>query len=172
MSKLLLMPTPNWFTSRSLDVHHETGTIAMSFMNSILIMSDLFEKFNFTLKDSHSKRINCICFLNQNYLNESSSSSSTLFLASCSEDLEVKVWNLIIGDNNKCILLASHKHHQNIPTSLDWIIDENFLLSGDNKGNLFKFNHSTKSHARYFPENKPITQLKTSNHNFFIVAIG
>ena len=63
---------------------------------------------------------------------------------------------------------------KNQPTCLDWLdIDENCheLISGDIKGNIFKWNMNTNTHVRYSPENKPITQLKSCK-NKYLVAVG
>ena len=49
--------------------------------------------------------------------------------------------------------------------------NEPILISCDIKGNIFKYNLTTGSHCRYFPENKPISQLKTCP-NSHLVAIG
>ena len=45
------------------------------------------------------------------------------------------------------------------------------LISGDAKGNIFKWNYNSNSHCRYFAENKPITQMKTCR-NKQIAAVG
>ncbi len=45
------------------------------------------------------------------------------------------------------------------------------LVSCDIKGNIFKWDLTTNEHIRYFPENKPITQLK-SCPNSFKIAVG
>ena len=63
-----------------------------------------------------------------------------------------------------------------MPTCLDWLnFDENtsdsILVSCDSKGNIFKWNLTTNAHIRYFPENKPITQVR-SCPNKWIVAVG
>ena len=65
---------------------------------------------------------------------------------------------------------------KNSPICLDWIRNEKTstdlaLVSCDIKGNIFKWNLNTNQHFRYFPENKPITQIK-SKENSFIVAVG
>ena len=64
---------------------------------------------------------------------------------------------------------------KNQPTCLDWLdiadCNESILISGDIKGNVFKWNMSTNTHVRYFPENKPITQLKAC-YNKYLVSIG
>ena len=64
---------------------------------------------------------------------------------------------------------------KNEPTCLDWLdlddSDELVVISGDVKGNIFKWNMNTNSYARYFPENKPITQLRTCK-NKYLVSVG
>lgn len=78
-------------------------------------------------------------------------------------------------DVNTRVLLKQHQLHQNIPTCLDWLDldsgNELILISGDIKGNLFKWNVNTNANVRYFPENKPITQLKSCK-NQYLIAIG
>ncbi len=168
MSELLLQPTPNWFTSRPIDICQKTGTIASSAICSILLTDNLFEKYNSTIKDAHSKRIVALAF-------HSNNKATTNLLASCSEDLEIKVWNIQTG-----LVVNQHSFHQNVPTCLDWLkfdIKEEesqidlILFSCDFKGNIFKWNLNTNSHTRYFPENKPITQVK-SCPNKHIIAVG
>lgn len=59
--------------------------------------------------------------------------------------------------------------------SVDWLklsdSSEPILISCDIKGNIFKYSLATSLHCRYFPENKPISQLKTCP-NSFLVAVG
>ena len=51
------------------------------------------------------------------------------------------------------------------------IIQESFLVSCDVKGNIYKWNLNNNEHFRYFPENKPITQVKScKSHN--LIAVG
>jgi WD40 repeat protein len=101
MSELVLMPTPNWFISKPLDISFD-GTIAFSAINSVLITNVSFDKYKYTIKDAHSKRIHSLSFYYTIIDNEKQK-----LLATCSEDLEVKVWNL----ETKCIL-NQHKFHQ------------------------------------------------------------
>jgi hypothetical protein len=67
-----------------------------------------------------------------------------------------------------------------MPVCVDWmllnsneltVLNDPILVSCDIKGNLFKYNINTNSHARYFPENKPISQLKTCPGKH-LIAIG
>jgi hypothetical protein len=66
---------------------------------------------------------------------------------------------------------------KNPPSCIDWLNsiseqkDEHFLISCDIKGNIFKWNITTGQHVRYFPENKPITQIR-SHSNVPIIAVG
>lgn len=100
MSEILLQPTPNWFTSRPIDICQKDGMIASSAICSIILTDNLFEKYNSTIKDAHAKRIVALSFYN---------CSNTTFnlLASCSEDLEIKVWNA-----NTNSLVNNHTLHQ------------------------------------------------------------
>ena len=50
-------------------------------------------------------------------------------------------------------------------------IRDSFLISCDVKGNIYKWSLNTNEHLRYFPENKPITQVKScKSHN--LIAVG
>lgn len=68
---------------------------------------------------------------------------------------------------------------KNSPTCLDWLrftsgedhAGELILLSCDVKGNIYKWNLNTNEHVRYFPENKPITQIR-SRADSYTVAVG
>ena len=68
---------------------------------------------------------------------------------------------------------------KNIPTCVDWlqlnetgtVLEEPILVSCDIKGNIFKYNLNKASHTRYFPENKPIVQLKACP-NSYLIAVG
>lgn len=98
MSELIFMPTPNWFISRPIDINRLDGTTAVTAINSILITSDILNKYEYCLKDAHTKRLHSVCFYQNN---------SNNLLASCSEDLDVKVWNYKTRN-----LVGQHKHHQ------------------------------------------------------------
>ena len=168
MSEMLLLPTPNWFISRPIDILERDLTVALSVINSVVVTADLFNSLAFSIKDAHSKRINGVAF----YQGTCSTMPDAKLLATCSEDLDVKVWN-VTSDRS---VVASHKLHQNVPTCLDWLDVQNvghsfFLVSGDNKGNIFKWSPITNTHVRYFPENKPITQLKACQQGS-LVAVG
>ena len=89
MSELVFMPTPNWFIPRPTDVSQLNGLIAISAINSILIANEFFDGYNYAIKDAHSKRIHSLAFYRINLNN-----SPTDLIASCSEDLDVKVWNI------------------------------------------------------------------------------
>ena len=102
MSELVLMPTPNWFTSRPIAICQETGTIAFSAICSILLTDNLLDTYNSTIREAHAKRILCLAF----YKGLPRSSDETL-LASCSEDLDVKIWN-----SKTKALINQHKLHQ------------------------------------------------------------
>lgn len=156
MSELYLPPTPNWFIAKSLDIHN--NYVALSVMGSIYFIDSSFKTYYGCIKNAHSKRINSLVF---------NRAKDLTILASCSEDNEVKIWNPL-----NLSLLTSHQCHQNTPTCLDWLqIDSKFVISGDCKGNIFKWNIDTNYHCRYFPENRQITQLKSSP-NKPIIAVG
>lgn len=95
MSKPILFPTPNWFISRSIDIDKLTGSVAITAINSIILTNNLFDEYNYTIKDAHSKRLHGVSFGPKN------------FLASCSEDFDVKIWNL-----ETRLLFSQHKLHQ------------------------------------------------------------
>lgn len=96
MSELILQPTPNWFTSRPVDINKRDGSMACSAICSIILSNELFDKYESTIKDAHSKRIVALVFHSQ--LN---------WLASCSEDLEIKVWNI-----ESSLIVSQHLFHQ------------------------------------------------------------
>lgn len=104
MSELVLIPTPNWFTSKPIDICQTDGTIAFSAICSILLTKNLTETYNSTIKDAHAKRILSLSFYRGNYIIDS---ESARLLASCGEDMEVKVWNIKTGG-----LVDQHKLHQ------------------------------------------------------------
>lgn len=159
-SEIIFLPTPNWFISRPVDVNIHDSTIATCAISSILLTKSLFSSNQSTIKDAHVKRLHGVSFYNLKDFD---------YLASCSDDLEIKVWNYKTRS-----LVIQHKLHQNSPSCIDWIrLDqpEPILLSCDLKGNIFKWNLNTNEHVRYFPENKPITQIKTLD-NTFKTAIG
>lgn len=104
MSELVLMPTPNWFTSKPIDICQRDGTIAFSAICSILLTNNLTETYNSTIKDAHAKRILGLSFYHGNYTIDG---DSARLLASCGEDMEVKVWNIKTGG-----LVNQHKLHQ------------------------------------------------------------
>ena len=104
MSEIILMPTPNWFISRPVDVSKTDGTLAFSVMSSILFTDSAIESYRFTLKEAHSKRILGLSYYKGlDYVNYKDFN----LLASCSEDLEVKVWNTETKS-----LITQHKLHQ------------------------------------------------------------
>ena len=103
MTELLLMPTPNWFTSKPIDICKKTGSIAFSAICSILITDNLNETYTQSLKDAHSKRILGLSFYNS----PGPGLESAHLLASCSEDLDVKIWNIKTNS-----LVNQHKLHQ------------------------------------------------------------
>ena len=102
MSELVLMPTANWFTPRPIDISTLDGTIAFSAINSVLITNVSFDSYKYTIKDAHTKRIHSLSFYYTIIENEKQK-----ILATCSEDLEVKVWNI-----NTKTLVNQHKLHQ------------------------------------------------------------
>ncbi len=165
MTELILMPTTNWLTSRPIDISH--GQIAFSALTSIILTDDRLASYNSTIKDAHAKRILAVAFYKGSNPNHNDHSA---VLASCSEDMEVKVWNTATNS-----LLSQHKLHQNVPVCLDWLdldsSEEAVLLSCDLKGNIFKYNVYTSAHTRYFPENKPISQIRTCP-NSYLAAVG
>jgi WD40 repeat protein len=170
MNQLVLLPTPNWFTSRPVDIDVNTGTVALSVMGSIYLTTNLFQKFHISLKDVHAKRINSVAFNNKTNFNQ----QKTTYLASCSEDLCIKVWNV---DNEMSQSSQLNQLHQNTPTCIDWLHlppseEQNILVSCDIKGNIFKWNCETGAHVRYFPENKAITQVKACPGQSHLIAIG
>lgn len=159
-SEIIFLPTPNWFISQAIDLNSQDSVLATCALNSIIFTNAEFESHIGTIKEAHSKRLHSVSFYKINKFD---------FLASCSEDLEIKIW-----DYKKRSLVNHHKLHQNAPTCLDWIrIEEQdpIVLSCDTKGNIFKWNVNTSQHARYFPENKPITQIKILS-NSFKTAVG
>jgi len=162
------MPTTNWLTCRSIDISYQNSEIAFSALTSIILTNKTLGSYKTTIKDAHSKRISAVAFYNGITTEDYS------VLASCSEDMEVRVWNTKTHS-----LIAQHKLHQNVPVCLDWLqLDSNentsnnmFLLSSDIKGNIFKYNIHTSAHTRYFPENKPISQMRVCP-NSYIAAVG
>lgn len=159
-SEIIFVPTPNWFISQPIDLDSNETLLATCALNSIIFTNSDFETYIGTIKEAHSKRVHAVSFYKINTFD---------FLASCSEDLEIKIW-----DYKKRTLVNSHKLHQNAPTCLDWIRIEELdpiVLSCDIKGNIFKWNVNTNHHVRYFPENKPITQIKILE-NSFKTAVG
>lgn len=97
MRELVFFPTPNWFISRSIDVNKSNGSLAITAINSIILTSNLFDEYNYTIKEAHSKRLHAVAF----------GPESTNLLASCSEDFDVKIWNLTTR-----ALHLQHKLHQ------------------------------------------------------------
>ncbi len=77
--------------------------------------------------------------------------------------------------NSIILIFYRYFYSQSIPTCLDWFVIDNssdmLIISGDNKGNIFKWNAQTNDHVRYFPDNKPITQIKTCE-NQCLAAVG
>jgi WD40 repeat protein len=102
MSELLLQPTPNWFTSRPVDICSTSGTVACSAICSIILTRDLFDKYVCTIKDAHTKRIVALAFHKKH----------SNYLASCAEDLDIKVWNTLTNS-----LINQHSLHQVIEFS-------------------------------------------------------
>ncbi|RNA10723.1 gem-associated 5 [Brachionus plicatilis] len=159
-SEIIFLPTPNWFISQPADLNEQDSMLATCALNSIILTDTRFECHIGTIKDAHSKRLHAVSFYKIPTFD---------YLASCSEDLEIKIWNF----KSRC-LSTHHKFHQNPPTCLDWIRVQSLdptLLSCDIKGNIFKWNLNTNHHVRYFPENRPITQIKILE-NSFKTAIG
>jgi hypothetical protein len=129
MSELYLLPTPNWFTSRPLDIYFNNnnnddknnGVLALSVIGSIYLLDYKFKKYYNCIKSAHVKRINSLAFKNSKFeslLNFSdqilvSEFKNSIFadnvclLASCSDDLVVKVWDI-----NTKTLLKEHQLHQ------------------------------------------------------------
>jgi WD40 repeat protein len=106
MGRLLLMPTPNWLVARPIDINKKDASIALSVIGTIYITENLFNSYKCCIKDAHGKRIQALAFHN--------SADGELLLASCAEDLEVKVWNVQATTTTATAtasLLASHKHH-------------------------------------------------------------
>ena len=104
MSEIILMPTPNWFISRPTDISQKNGTIAFSVICSILFTDSTVETHHASIKDAHSKRILGLAY-HQGIMEHANFREETL-LASCGEDLEVKVWN-----TRTKTLIAQHKLH-------------------------------------------------------------
>ena len=102
------MPTPNWFTARPIDICSLDGSVAITAINSIIFTEHLFQSYDGFIKDAHTKRINCVAF-HLDHKNTADSSSKTVLklLASCSEDLDIKVWNVETKS-----LAGQHKLHQ------------------------------------------------------------
>lgn len=98
MRELVFFPTPNWFISRPIDIDLTNGSLAITAFSSIIITNNLFSEFNFTLADAHTKRLHAVAF---------APPGTDLLLASCSEDFDVKIWNL-----NSRTLHYHHKLHQ------------------------------------------------------------
>jgi WD40 repeat protein len=101
-SRLVLMPTSSWFTSRPIDICETNGLVASSAINSVIVSSGTFDKYLHTIKDAHTKRVNSLAF----HVSKQSGDDLTM-LATSSEDLDIKVWNSQTGK-----LLAQHKLHQ------------------------------------------------------------
>lgn len=159
-SEIIFLPTPNWFVSQAIDLNDQDPILATCVLNSIILTDPLFESYIGTIKEAHTKRLHAVSFYKI---------KSFDYLASCSDDLEIKIWNY----KTRC-LFNHHKFHQNAPTCLDWIRIESqdpILISCDIKGNIFKWHLNTNHHVRYFPENKPITQVKILE-NSFKTAVG
>ncbi|CAF1058444.1 unnamed protein product, partial [Brachionus calyciflorus] len=161
-SEIIFLPTPNWFISRPIDVNTNDSTLATCAINSIILTNNLLTTNQSTIKDAHTKRLHCVSFYNIPNFD---------YLASCSDDLDIKVWNY-----KTRVLINQHKLHQNSPSCIDWIrisdaSSDPILLSCDIKGNIFKWNLNTGEHIRYFPENKPITQIKILE-NSYKTAVG
>lgn len=95
MRELVFFPTPNWFISRTIDINESNGSLAITAINSIILTNNLFDEYNYTIKEAHTKRLHGISFGPGN------------LLASCSEDFDVKVWNL-----DTRALHFHHKLHQ------------------------------------------------------------
>ncbi len=104
MSELIFMPTPNWFTSKPIDICQNDGSIAITAINSIIFTKNLFQKYDGFIKDAHTKRINCVAF---HIPVQKEGTYSIKLLASCSEDLDIKVWNVLTKT-----LVTQHKLHQ------------------------------------------------------------
>jgi hypothetical protein len=103
MSELVLIPTPNWFTSRPIDICKLDGSLAFCTINSITLTKNLLNEYDSTIREAHSKRLHAIAF----HVTRLDAKEIKL-LASCSEDFDVKVWQL--GSNNK--LFMQQKFHQ------------------------------------------------------------
>ena len=161
MSELLFIPTPNWFISNSLDICPVDGSCATTAINTIILTNDLFARHQFSIKDAHTKRLHAVSFFSQ-------TDSDSKLIASCSEDLDIKVWDARTG-----ALINQHRLHQNPPSCLDWLRvaedSQPCLVSCDIKGNIYKWSVSTGEHVRFFPENKPITQVASKST---LIAVG
>ena len=69
MSELCLLPTPNWFTARPIDIlanstnnNDNDGIVALSVINSIYLTDFTFKIYYGCIKEAHSKRISCLAF--------------------------------------------------------------------------------------------------------------
>lgn len=105
MSELLFLPTPNWFISRPIDVNGVNGSIAITAINTIIVTNRLFDEYNFSIKDAHTKRLQGVSF-------SQAKSSDANLLASCADDYEIRVWNLNARSENTALLHNQHKFHQ------------------------------------------------------------
>jgi hypothetical protein len=106
MSELYFVPTPNWFISKPLDIYlsddvtnPNNGLVAFGVIGTIYFTDHKFEAFHGCIKDAHLKRLNSLAFNRQ--------SNESCLLASCGEDLDLKIWN---AQTKR--LVASHQLHQ------------------------------------------------------------
>jgi hypothetical protein len=104
MSDIVFIPTPNWFISNSIDINPVDGSCAITAINSVLFTRNLLNKFDFTIREAHTKRIQGVSF----FRTRNSGKSTCNFVATCSEDFDIKVWDA----DNAGVLLDQHKLHQ------------------------------------------------------------
>ncbi|KAM3601720.1 uncharacterized protein V6R79_017715 [Siganus canaliculatus] len=160
MHERSLPASPNWYCSRCSDVS-SSGLLGVGAKNLIYLIDVSASSCRVLgVLVGHRGLVSGFSFCHHSGQNH--------LCVSSSDDGVVRFW-----DSENRVLLREHAAHQSPVAAVHWSpVDNNLVVSGDEKGVVVCHWHHTGDTASFFPEPRTIFCLSCSPHSWSTVAVG
>ncbi|XP_064609337.1 gem-associated protein 5-like [Liolophura sinensis] len=160
MSVKVLPASPNWYSSKVSDVSKDT-----------FVFGARQNVYVYRLHGSHLVQVWAFCGHRERVTSVTLCHARASLLSCCSadEDGKVKLW-----DVDSRAVLQEHEYHNVRVSALSWSpLDEDLIVSGDEKGAIVSWRLQENRHMMLTPESgQGIVSLACSTQNREVLAVG
>ncbi|XP_077983936.1 gem-associated protein 5-like [Glandiceps talaboti] len=160
MAEIILPASANWYCSKVCDTN-EHGDLVFGARHFAYVISTCANPpRHVSTLTGHSDRVTSAVYCKHK--------GYTTWCCTGADDCCLKLW-----DSRAAVVMKEHAFHQHKVTVIDWsTLDKDLIVSGDEKGTIICWNHSTNEAKQFVPDLGHIFCLSCSPHDVQYLAVG